>query len=257
MRSLALNEMADCEIALDGALVFDPYFKSRDMGGFILVDRLSGATVAAGIIHFALRRSANVKWHMTTVDAATRARTKLQVPYCIWLTGLSGSGKSTIANALEKRLIELGRHTYVIDGDNIRHGLNRDLGFTDADRVENVRRIAEVARLMVDAALITIVAAISPFRAEREMARNLFAADAFIECFVDSPLAVCEARDPKDLYAKARAGGIPNFTGISLPYEPPGPAALRLDASVSLVEFLKDLVIAECSKSQTLANKQR
>jgi len=247
-RTLALNDMADCEIALDKVLTFDPYKKSRDLGGFILVDRISGETVAAGMIHFALRRSANIKWHAATVDAEMRSRIKNQVSCCVWLTGLSGSGKSTIANALEKRLVELGHHTYVLDGDNVRHGLNRDLGFTEADRVENVRRIAEVARLMVDAGLITIVAAISPFRADRDMARRLFADATFIECYVDSPLAVCEARDPKGLYAKARAGQIPNFTGISAPYEIPTDFALRLDAAGQSVESLVDQLLAELGR---------
>jgi bifunctional enzyme CysN/CysC len=202
-------------------LPFAPYADNRELGGFILIDRITQATVGAGMIDFALRRDRNLHWQALAVDKAARAAIKHQTPQCVWMTGLSGSGKSTLANLLEKRLHALGRHTYVLDGDNVRHGLNRDLGFTEADRVENIRRVAEVARLMVDAGLIVIVAFISPFRAEREFARSLFAPGEFVEVFVDTPLAECEQRDPKGLYAKARRGEIPAFTGISSPYEPP------------------------------------
>jgi bifunctional enzyme CysN/CysC len=198
------------------------------MGGFILIDKLTFETVGAGMIDFALRRASNIHWQAVDLDKATRGAAMGQQPRCIWLTGLSGSGKSTIANLLEKRLHEEGRHTYLLDGDNVRHGLNRDLGFTEADRVENIRRVAEVAKLMVDAGLIVVVSFISPFRAERCMARELFAPGEFIEVFVDAPLEVCEKRDPKGLYAKARRGELKNFTGIDSVYEPPEAAELRV-----------------------------
>jgi bifunctional enzyme CysN/CysC len=244
-RMLALNDIADCELSLDAPLVFEPYDISRPMGGFILIDRETGATVAAGMIRFALRRSANVPWQALSIDQAARSRIKGQRACCIWFTGLSGAGKSTIANALEQRLFALGRHTTVLDGDNVRHGLCRDLGFTAADRVENVRRLGEVSRLMVDAGLITLVAAISPFRAERDMVRQRFADGAFIEVFVDSPLGVCEARDTKGLYAKARAGQIPNFTGLTSPYETPSAPELHLDtANRSPTELVERLIEA-------------
>ncbi len=221
-RDVAQNAIAAVHLSVDRPLAFAPYAQNRELGGFILIDRLTEATVGAGMIDFALRRDHNLHWQNLTVDRAARAQLKHQSPRCIWLTGLSGSGKSTLANALESRLHAEGRHTYLLDGDNVRHGLNRDLGFTEADRAENIRRVAEVARLMVDAGLIVIVAFISPFRAEREFARRLFAPGEFIEVFVDTPLDECERRDPKGLYAKARRGEIPAFTGISSPYEPPG-----------------------------------
>jgi bifunctional enzyme CysN/CysC len=251
-RTLALNDIASCEVALDKPLVFDPYAVSREMGGFVLVDRVSGATVAAGMIQFALSRADNVRWQQIEVDGPARAKAKGQRACCLWLTGLSGAGKSTIANALEKRLHAMGQHTYVLDGDNVRHGLNRDLGFTDADRVENIRRIAEVARLMVDAGLIAIVAAISPFGADRAMARELFPDGAFIEVFVDSPFSVCEGRDVKGLYAKARAGQIRNFTGLTSPYEPPLAPELHLDSASAAVEALVDQVVAELARRTIL-----
>ena len=243
-RTLVLNDIADCELSLDAALVFEPYEQSRAMGGFVLIDRDTGATVAAGMIRFALRRAANVPWQTLSIDQAARSQIKGQRACCIWFTGLSGAGKSTIANALEQRLFALGRHTTVLDGDNVRHGLNRDLGFTAADRVENVRRLGEVSRLMVDAGLITLVAAISPFRAERDMARQRFTDGEFIEVFVDSPLDVCETRDTKGLYAKARAGEIPNFTGLTSPYEPPLRPELHLDTASKSVEELIETLIA-------------
>ncbi len=191
------------------------------MGAFILIDRQTNATVAAGTIDFALRRAENIHWQHVDVDKAARARSKAQVPRCVWLTGLSGAGKSTISNLVEKRLHALGHHCYLLDGDNVRHGLNKDLGFTAEDRVENIRRVAEVAKLMVDAGLIVLVSFISPFRAERRMARELFEVGEFVEVYIDTPLAVAEQRDVKGLYAKARAGKIPNFTGIDSPYEVP------------------------------------
>lgn len=230
-KHLELNEVAYCNLDLDRPVAFEPYARNRALGGFILIDREDNATVACGTIDFALRRSANVQWQPLTVDKTARARIKAQTPRCVWFTGLSGAGKSTIADLVEKRLHARAMHTYLLDGDNIRHGLNKDLGFTDEDRVENIRRVAEVARLMVDAGLIVLVSFISPFRAERRMARSLFAPGEFIEAYVDVPLAVAESRDAKGLYAKARAGRIPNFTGIDSPYEAPEQAELHLDSA--------------------------
>jgi bifunctional enzyme CysN/CysC len=242
-RRLALNEVGYCHVSLDQDIAFEPYARNRTLGGFILIDRLRNTTVAAGTIDFALRRAANVHWQRTEIDAAARAEAKGQKPACLWFTGLSGAGKSTIADAVEKRLHAQGFHTYLLDGDNVRHGLNRDLGFTDEDRVENIRRVAEVARLMVDAGLIVLVSFISPFRAERRMARDLFADGDFIEVFVDTPLAVCEARDVKGLYAKARAGQLRNFTGIDSPYEPPQYAEVVLQTEGVALEQLSTQVI--------------
>lgn len=218
---LAANEIGYCNLSLDADIAYQPYARDRALGGFILIDRESNATVGCGTLDFGLRRDSNVQWQHLDVDRAARARIKGQPPRCLWFTGLSGAGKSTIANLAERRLHADGFHTITLDGDNIRHGLNRDLGFTDADRVENIRRVAEVAKLMLDAGLIVLVSFISPFRAERHMARALFNEGEFLEVFVDAPLAVCEQRDVKGLYAKARAGGIANFTGIGSPYEPP------------------------------------
>ncbi len=230
-RTLALNEIGVANLATAQPVAFEPYAANRAMGGFVLIDKLTFATVGAGMIDFALRRAANIHWQAVDVDKAARALAKHQVPRCIWLTGLSGAGKSTIANLLEKRLHAEGRHTYLLDGDNVRHGLNRDLGFTAVDRVENIRRVAEVARLMVDAGLIVIVSFISPFRAERRMARSLFAPGEFVEVFVDAPLEVCERRDPKGLYAKARRGELRNFTGLDSDYERPEAAELTVDTT--------------------------
>jgi bifunctional enzyme CysN/CysC len=220
-KTLALNEIGFCNLSFDRPLALDPYDACRDTGSFVLIDRVTNATVGAGMVAFSLRRAANILWQPFEVHKGRRAAIKGQKPCLLWFTGLSGAGKSTIANALEKHLVELGRHTYLLDGDNVRHGLNKDLGFTVADRVENIRRVAETAKLMVDAGLIVLVSFISPFRSERRMARELMEPGEFLEIYVSTPLAVCERRDPKGLYAKARAGKIGNFTGIDSPYEPP------------------------------------
>lgn len=227
-KTLGLNEIATVNLSTGTPLVFEPYAVNRTLGSFILVDKLTFETVGAGMIDFALRRASNIHWQALELNKQTRAQQKHQTPRCIWFTGLSGSGKSTIANLAEKRLHAEGRHTYLLDGDNVRHGLNRDLGFTEADRVENIRRVAEVAKLMVDAGLIVLVSFISPFRTERRMARDLFGEGEFVEVFVDTPIEECERRDVKGLYAKARQGTLKNFTGIDSPYEPPELAELHL-----------------------------
>jgi bifunctional enzyme CysN/CysC len=229
--SLNLNEIGVAELELDRHIAFDPYAANHDTGGFVLIDRFSHQTVAAGMLRFALRRSANVHWQTVDVDKRARQHLSGHGSGVVWLTGLSGAGKSTLANLLERRLHAAGKRTYLLDGDNLRHGLNKDLGFDAADRVENVRRVAEVARLMADAGVIVITAFISPFRAERRMARELLSPGEFIEVFVDAPLAVAEARDPKGLYRKARAGELRNFTGIDSPYEAPERPELRIDTS--------------------------
>jgi bifunctional enzyme CysN/CysC len=240
---LDLNEIGVCAIELSEPIAFDPYTENRDTGGFILVDRITNQTVGAGLLRFALRRSQNVHWQVLDVDKGARAAAKQQRPCVLWFTGLSGAGKSTIANLVERRLHTLGCHTYLLDGDNVRHGLNKDLGFTDADRVENIRRVAEVAKLMVDAGLIVVVAFISPFASERRMARALLQDGEFVEVFVDTPLALAEERDPKGLYRKARAGELKNFTGIDSPYEPPEHPELRLDtAQLSATESAEAVV---------------
>ena len=244
-KTLEINEVGSCNLNTAKPLVFDPYAENTDTGSFILIDRFTNATVAAGMIEFGLRRATNVRWQELSIDKTARSGLKEQKPCVLWFTGLSGAGKSTIANALEKRLHAMGRHTYLLDGDNVRHGLNKDLGFTDADRVENIRRVAEAARLFVDAGLIVMVSFISPFRSERRMARDLFEGGEFLEIFVDTPLDICEARDPKGLYGKARAGLIANFTGIDSLYEPPERAELRLDTSKTTPESLAETVLAE------------
>ena len=228
---LELNDIGVCELELDRPIPFETYADNRTLGGFILIDRLSNATVGAGLINFALRRSQNVHWQALDVDKQVRARQKGQRACVLWLTGLSGAGKSTIANLVEKRLTAQGRHTYLLDGDNVRHGLNKDLGFTAQDRVENIRRVAEVSRLMVDAGLIVLVSFISPFRSERRMARELFGPGEFLEVFIDTPLAEAERRDVKGLYKKARRGELKNFTGIDSPYEAPEAAEIRIDTT--------------------------
>jgi bifunctional enzyme CysN/CysC len=220
-KTLGLNAIGVAEVLCDRSIVFEPYAQSRTLGGFILIDRLTNRTVAAGLLHFALRRAQNVHWQPLAIGREERAAMKNQVPRVLWFTGLSGSGKSTIANEVEKRLATMNRHTFLLDGDNVRHGLNKDLGFTEADRIENIRRIGEVAKLMADAGLVVLAAFISPFRAEREMVRAMLPPGEFVEIHVDTPLEVAEARDVKGLYKKARAGEIKNFTGIDSPYEPP------------------------------------
>ena len=242
-RQLELNEIGVCNLSLDRPVAFDPYEDNPDLGGFILIDRITNATVGAGMIHFALRRSQNIHWQAVDVNKSVRAAAKGQKPAVLWFTGLSGAGKSTIANLVEKKLLAQGRHTYLLDGDNVRHGLNRDLGFTDAERVENIRRVAEVAKLMVDAGLVVLVSFISPFRSERRMARELMGDGEFFEVFVDTPLALAEQRDVKGLYAKARRGELKNFTGIDSPYEAPEAAEIRLDTSRLSAEQGADLII--------------
>lgn len=230
-KTLRLNSIGVAEVATDKRIVFEPYNVNREMGGFILIDKVSNSTVAAGMLHFDLRRSQNIHWQPVDIDRNAHATLKNQKPLVLWFTGLSGSGKSTIANEVEKRLHIMNRHTYLLDGDNVRHGLNRDLGFTDADRVENIRRVGEVAKLMTNAGLIVLTAFISPFRAEREMVREMFPAGEFVEVFVNTPLSVAEERDVKGLYKKARAGELKNFTGIDSPYEAPSNPEITLNTT--------------------------
>jgi bifunctional enzyme CysN/CysC len=241
---LSLNAIGVCNISMDRQVAFDPYTENRDTGGFILIDRLTNNTVGAGMLHFALRRSQNIHMQHVDVDKEARCTLKGQKSCVLWFTGFSGAGKSAIANALEKRLHALGRHTYLLDGDNIRHGLNKDLGFTDADRVENIRRVGEVCNLMVDAGLIVLTAFISPFKAERDMARSLLKEGEFIEVFIDTPLDVAELRDPKGLYKKARRGELQNFTGISSPYEVPEAPEVHVHTTKQSVDQAADSVIA-------------
>jgi len=252
---LELNEIGVCAIELAEPVAFDPYSSNRDTGGFILIDRLTCDTVGAGMLHFALRRSHNINWQAIDLDKRARAAAKRQQPCVLWLTGLPGAGKSTISNLVERRLHARGCHTYLLDGDNVRHGLNKDLGFTDADRVENIRRVAEVSKLMLDAGLIVLVAFISPFASERRMARALFAEGEFLEIYVDAPLAVAEERDPKGLYARARRGDLPHFTGVDSAYEPPGDADLRIDTVSMSPEQAVDAVIAMLEGRGLLASE--
>ena len=250
---LELNDIGVCELELDRPIPFESYAQSRALGSFILIDRLTNNTAGAGLINFALRRSQNVHWQALDVDKPLRARLKGQKACVLWLTGLSGAGKSTIANRIEKRLAAAGRHTYLLDGDNVRHGLNKDLGFTAQDRVENIRRVAEVARLMVDAGLIVLVSFISPFRSERRMARELFAAGEFFEVFIDTPLAEAERRDVKGLYRKARRGELKNFTGIDSPYETPEAAEIRIDTTTLSADEAAGRVIAHLESRKVIS----
>lgn len=243
-RTLELNEFGVCNVNFEHAVPYDSYTTSREMGGFIIIDRLTNATVGAGLIHFALRRADNVHRQLVEVDKVRRMTLAAHQPCVVWFTGLSGSGKSTIANLTEQRLHNLRCRTYLLDGDNVRLGLNKDLGFTDADRVENIRRVAEVARLMVDAGLIVLVAFISPFTAERAMARALVGPDEFIEVHVDAPLAVAESRDPKGLYKKARQGLLTNFTGIDSPYEAPERPEFHIDTTITPAAVAAESLVA-------------
>jgi len=242
-KTLELNAIGVVNFSTDRPVVFEPYAASRDLGGYIVMDKLSNATVAAGMIHFSLRRSQNIHWQALDISRESRARLKNQKPAVLWFTGLSGAGKSTIANLVEKKLHRMNRHTFLLDGDNVRHGLNKDLGFTNADRVENVRRVGEVARLMTDAGLIVITAFISPFRAERQMVRDMIAAGEFIEVYVDTPLVEAERRDVKGLYKKARAGMLANFTGIDSPYEAPAAPEIHIDTTHVTPQQAADLIV--------------
>lgn len=243
-KTLSLNEVGYCKIAVDRPVAFDAYKDNRQTGAFILVDKFTNATVAAGMIDFGLRRASNIEWHDMKVDKTARAGINAQKPLVLWFTGLSGSGKSTVADRLEQKFHAMGKRTYLLDGDNVRHGLNKDLGFTDQDRVENIRRVAEVAKLMVDAGLIVLASFISPFRSERQMARALMEEGEFVEVFVDTPIEICEQRDPKGLYKKARAGELKNFTGIDSDYEAPENAEIILKSGEADPDTLADQIIA-------------
>ena len=244
-KTLDLNAIGVAEIITDKPIVFEPYAENRALGGFILIDKITNRTVSAGMLHFALRRAQNVHWQPTDLTREDHARMKNQTPKVLWFTGLSGAGKSTIANEVEKRLALMNRHTFLLDGDNVRHGLNKDLGFTEADRIENIRRVGEVAKLMADAGLIVLTAFISPFRAEREMVRNMLPEGEFVEIFVDTPLEVAEARDVKGLYKKARSGALKNFTGIDSPYEEPLSPEIRIDTGAMTIEEAAEYVIRQ------------
>lgn len=244
-KTLELNAIGVAELATDKPLVFEAYGDNRTLGGFVLIDKMSNATVAAGMLNFSLRRAQNVHWQALDISRDAHAALKQQKPKVLWFTGLSGSGKSTIANLVEKRLHAVGKHTFLLDGDNVRHGLNKDLGFTEADRIENIRRVGEVARLMTDAGLIVLTAFISPFRAERDMVRGLMAEGEFVEIFVDTPLEVAEARDVKGLYKKARSGQLKNFTGIDSPYEAPENPDFRVDTTAETPEAAAERIVNE------------
>jgi bifunctional enzyme CysN/CysC len=243
VKTLDLNAIGVAEIITDKAIVFEPYAENRALGGFILIDKITNATVAAGMIHFSLRRSQNVHWQALDISRDAHANLKNQKPAVLWFTGLSGSGKSTIANLVEKKLHRMNRHTFLLDGDNVRHGLNKDLGFTEADRIENIRRVGEVAKLMTDAGLIVITAFISPFKADREMVRKMLPEGEFLEVFIDTPLEVAEARDVKGLYKKARSGDLKNFTGIDSPYEAPVNPEVRIDTTKMTPEDAANLIV--------------
>tara|TARA_A100001015_G_scaffold77007_1_gene85516 strand:+ start:8246 stop:10147 length:1902 start_codon:yes stop_codon:yes gene_type:complete len=242
-KTLKLNMIGVANVTTNKGIPFTPYTDSRALGGFILIDKMTSATVCAGLINFALRRAQNIHWQPTDVSRDHHARLKNQKPAVLWMTGLSGSGKSTIANAVERKLAHLDRHTFLLDGDNLRHGLNKDLGFTAADRVENIRRVGEVAKLMTDAGLIVITAFISPFKSEREMVRSMMPADEFFEVYIDTPLSIVEKRDVKGLYAKARAGQLKNFTGIDSPYEAPEDPEIHIDTTTMSIDEAADLIV--------------
>jgi bifunctional enzyme CysN/CysC len=243
VKTLDLNAIGVATITTDRAIPFAAYADNRELGGFILVDKITNATVGAGLINFALRRAQNIHWQATDIDRAHHANLKNQKPAVLWMTGLSGSGKSTIANAVEKKLARMNRHTFLLDGDNVRHGLNKDLGFTDADRIENIRRVGEVAKLMTDAGLIVITAFISPFRSERDMVRNMMQPGEFVEVYIDTPLSVAEERDVKGLYAKARVGDLKNFTGIDSPYEAPETPEIHIDTTTETIDEAAEKIL--------------
>ena len=251
-KTLDLNEIGVCNLSFDQPIAFDPYKENRDTGGFIMIDRLTNNTVGAGLLHFALRRSQNIHWQAIDVNKQAHATLKGQKPCVLWFTGLSGAGKSTIANLVEKKLHASGKHTYLLDGDNVRHGLNKDLGFSEADRVENIRRVGEVAKLMVDAGQIVLVSFISPFRSERSMSRELVEQGEFFEVFVDTPISVAEQRDPKGLYKKARRGELTNFTGIDSPYEPPENPEIRIDTTACSPEEAAELIVSHLVAREAL-----
>jgi len=242
-KTLQMNSIGTANITTDRDIPFTPYSKNRDLGGFILIDKITCRTIAAGMIHFGLRRAQNIQRQVLDITRETRAEMKNQKPAVLWLTGLSGSGKSTIANIIEKKLARMNRHTFLLDGDNVRLGLNKDLGFTEADRVENMRRVGELAKMLTDAGLIVITAFISPFRAERDMVRRMMQPGEFIEIFVDTPLDVAEARDVKGLYAKARSGQLKNFTGIDSPYEAPDNAEIEIDTTKLTADEAAELIV--------------
>ncbi|HQR04400.1 MAG: sulfate adenylyltransferase subunit CysN [Proteobacteria bacterium] len=253
-KKLELNEIGVCNLSVDRPIAFDAYKDNADTGGYIIIDRLSNNTVAAGLLHFALRRSQNIHMQHVDVDKDARSVMKGQRSAVLWFTGLSGAGKSTIANLVEKKLHAHGQHTYLLDGDNVRHGLNKDLGFTEADRVENIRRVGEVSKLMVDAGLLTLVSFISPFRSERRMARSLVQDGEFIEIYIDTPLSLAEQRDPKGLYKKARRGELKNFTGIDSPYEAPEHPEIRIDTAIMSPDEASDHIIAQLSRMGIVNN---
>ena len=251
-KTLNLDEVGYCKLALAQSIVFDSYRDNQKTGSFTLIDEHTNSTIGAGVVDFSLRRAQNISWQKTSVNQELRSHAKQQKPCVLWFTGLSGSGKSTIADELEKKLHKLGKHTILLDGDNVRHGLNKDLGFTDQDRVENIRRIAEVSKLMVSSGLITIVSFISPFQSERVMARNLLDEGEFIEIYIDTPIELCEARDPKGLYKKARAGKLKNFTGIDSEYEVPEKAEITLRNSTANIDDLVGEILEYLTKNKKI-----
>ena len=251
-KTLNLDEVGYCKLALGQSIVFDSYRDNQKTGSFTLIDELTNSTIGAGVVDFSLRRAQNISWQKTSINKELRSHAKQQKPCVLWFTGLSGSGKSTIADELEKKLHQLGKHSILLDGDNVRHGLNKDLGFTDQDRVENIRRIAEVSKLMVSSGLITIVSFISPFQSERVMARNLLDEGEFIEIYIDTPIEICEARDPKGLYKKARAGKLKNFTGIDSEYEVPEKAEITLRNSKANIDDLVGEILEYLTKNEKI-----
>ena len=251
-KTLNHDEVGYCKLALAQSIVFDSYRDNQKTGSFTLIDEHTNSTIGAGVVDFSLRRAQNISWQKTSVNQELRSHAKQQKPYVLWFTGLSGSGKSTIADELEKKLHKLGKHTILLDGDNVRHGLNKDLGFTDQDRVENIRRIAEVSKLMVSSGLITIVSFISPFQSERAMARNLLDEGEFIEIYIDTPIEICEARDPKGLYKKARAGKLKNFTGIDSEYEVPEKVEITLRNSKANIDDLVGEILEYLTKNEKI-----